>query len=104
LIDKTEEIQAPSKPCTKSYANRFPIQTVHLELVEGENKEIDERQVELGEENENTQEMKQQLKKGQHVITQFYQENEELRRCWKKILLKHEIHRVKKVSYPLPHP
>jgi hypothetical protein len=36
--------------------------------------------VELGEENENTQEMKQQLKQAQHVIGQFYQENRELRR------------------------
>jgi hypothetical protein len=38
------------------------------------------RQVELGEENANTQEMKQQLKQAQHVIAQFYQENRELRR------------------------
>jgi gas vesicle protein len=36
--------------------------------------------VELGEENENTQKMKQQLKQAQHVIAQFYQENKELRR------------------------
>jgi hypothetical protein len=31
---------------------------IQLELVEGANKRIDERQVELGEENENIQEMK----------------------------------------------
>jgi hypothetical protein len=36
--------------------------------------------VELGEENANTQEIKQQLKQDQHVIAQFYQENRELRR------------------------
>jgi hypothetical protein len=36
--------------------------------------------VELGEENENTEEVKQQLKKAQHVIAQSYQENRELRR------------------------
>jgi hypothetical protein len=53
---------------------------VQLEIVEGENKGIDERRVELGEENANTQEMKQQLKQAQHVIGQFYQENRELRR------------------------
>jgi hypothetical protein len=58
LTDKTEAIQAPSKLCTKCSAKIFPIHTVQLELVEGENKGIDERQVELGEENENTQEMK----------------------------------------------
>jgi hypothetical protein len=84
LTDKTEEIQAPSKPRTKSSAKRFPIHTVQLELVECENKGIDERQVELGEENANTQEMKQQLKKAQHVIAQCYQENKELRRKWQK--------------------
>jgi chromosome segregation ATPase len=80
LTDKTEEIQAPSKPCTKSSAKRFPMHIVQLELVEGANKGIDERQVELGEENANVQEMKQQLKQAQHVIAQFYQENRELRR------------------------
>jgi hypothetical protein len=36
--------------------------------------------VELGEENENTQEVKQQLNQDQHVIAQFYQEKKELRR------------------------
>jgi hypothetical protein len=80
LTDKTEEIQAPSKLRTKCSAKIFPIHTVQLELVEGENKGIDERQVELGEENANTQEMKQKLKQVQHVIAQFYQENIELRR------------------------
>jgi hypothetical protein len=34
----------------------------------------------LGKENANTQEVKQQIKHAQHVITQFYQENRELRR------------------------
>jgi hypothetical protein len=34
LTDKTEEIQAPSKPRTKSSAKRFPIPTIQLELVE----------------------------------------------------------------------
>jgi hypothetical protein len=80
LTDKTEETQAPSKSCTKSSAKIFPIHTVQLKPVESENKGIDERQVELGEENANTQEMKQQLKQAQHVIGQFYQENRELRR------------------------
>jgi hypothetical protein len=80
FIDKTEDIQAPSKLCTKSSAKRFPIPTVHLDLVECTNQRIDEKQVELGEENENNQEVKQQLKKYQHVIAQFYQENIELRR------------------------
>jgi len=36
--------------------------------------------VELGEEHENTQEVKQQLNQDQHVIAQFYQEKKELRR------------------------
>jgi hypothetical protein len=54
--------------------------TVQLDLFEGENKGIDERQVELGEENANIQEMKQQLKQAQQVISQFYQENRELKR------------------------
>jgi hypothetical protein len=58
LTDKIEEIQDPSKLRTKSSAKRFPIHTVQLEPVECENKGIDERQVELGEENPNTQEMK----------------------------------------------
>ena len=80
MTDKIEEIQDPSKLHTKSSAKRFPIHTVQLELVEGENKGIDERHVELGEENANTKKMKQQLKKVQHVIAQFYQENRELRR------------------------
>jgi hypothetical protein len=56
------------------------IHTVKLELFECANKGIDEIQVESGEENTNTQEMKQQLKQAQHVIAQFYQENRELRR------------------------
>jgi hypothetical protein len=56
------------------------MQTIQLELVGGENKEIDERPVDLGEENANTQALKQQLKQSQHVIAQFYQENRELRR------------------------
>jgi anion-transporting ArsA/GET3 family ATPase len=80
LIDKTEEIQDLSKLHTKSSAKRFPMNIVQLELVEGENKGIDERQVELGEENANVQELKQQMKQAQHVIAQFYQENRELRR------------------------
>jgi hypothetical protein len=73
LNNKTKEIQVPSKPLTKSSAKRFSMCKVHLDLVEGVNKGIDERQVELGEENVNALEMKQQ-----HVIAQFYQENKEL--------------------------
>jgi hypothetical protein len=36
--------------------------------------------VELGDEDTNTKEEKHQLRKVQHVISQFYQENKELRR------------------------
>jgi hypothetical protein len=42
LTDKTKEIQASSKLCTKSFAKRFPIHTIKLELVECANKGIDE--------------------------------------------------------------
>jgi hypothetical protein len=65
LTDKNEEIHAPSKLHTKSSAKRFPMHIVQLDLVEGASKGIDERQMELGEENANTREMKQQLKKSQ---------------------------------------
>jgi hypothetical protein len=80
FTDETEEIQAPSKPRTRSSARRFPIPTIQPELVECANQGIDEKKVELGEEDANTKEVKQQLKKSQHVIAQFYQENRELRR------------------------
>jgi hypothetical protein len=40
--DKTEDIQASIKSHTKSSAKRFPIHTVQLDLVECENKGIDE--------------------------------------------------------------
>lgn len=46
-----------------SSTKRFPIHTIQLELVEGADKGIDERQVKLGEENTNVQELSQQLKK-----------------------------------------
>jgi hypothetical protein len=80
FTDKNEDIQDPSKPCTKSFAKIFIIHTIHLELVEYANKVIVERQVELGEKNANTQKMKQQLKQAQHIIAKFYQEKRELRR------------------------
>jgi hypothetical protein len=80
FTDETEETQAPSKPCTMSSARRFPIPTIQPGLVECENQGIDEKQVEIGEEDAYTKEVKQQLKKSQHVIAQFYQENKELRR------------------------
>jgi hypothetical protein len=78
FIDETEETQAPSKLCTRSSARIFPIPTIHLGLVECANQGIDEKQVELGEEDADTKEVKKQLKKPQHVIAQFYQENREL--------------------------
>jgi hypothetical protein len=53
---------------------------VQLELVEGANEGIDERREDLGEENVNAREVKQQLKQAQHLISQLYQENRELRR------------------------
>jgi hypothetical protein len=53
---------------------------IHLELFEGVNKGIDERRVNLGEENENVQELSQQLKQEKHIIAQFYQEKKYLRR------------------------
>jgi hypothetical protein len=68
LTNKTEEIHAPSKMCTKSSAKIFPMHTIQLERIEGENKGIDQIQVELGEESANNQEMKQQIKQAQHVI------------------------------------
>jgi len=80
VIDKTKDIQTPSKPCTKSFVKTFPMHIIHIELVEGENEGIYERHEELSEENVNSQEMKQQLKKAQHIISQLYQENKELRR------------------------
>jgi len=54
LTDKTEEIQAPSKPHTKSFAKRFPMHIVQLYLFKGANKGVDEIHVELGEENINS--------------------------------------------------
>jgi hypothetical protein len=62
LTNKTEEIQAPCKPHTKSIAKIFPMCTVHIEPVEGARKGINERRVELGEENENVRKLSQQLK------------------------------------------
>jgi hypothetical protein len=53
LTNKTEEIQAPSKPHTKSVAKRFPMCIIQLEPVEGASKGIDERQGKLGDENIN---------------------------------------------------
>jgi hypothetical protein len=53
--------------------------TIHLELVEGENEGIYERQEELGEENANVQELSQQMKQAQHAIVQIYQEKKGLR-------------------------
>jgi hypothetical protein len=79
LTNKTEEIQAPVNRAPNPLPRDFPY-TIQLELVECAYKGIDERQVELGEENANTQEMKQQLKQVQDVIAQCYQENRELRR------------------------
>jgi chromosome segregation ATPase len=66
--------------CTNFVSKIFPMRTVQLEPVEGASKGIDERLVDLGEENENVQELSQQLKQAQHVITQCYQESRELRR------------------------
>jgi hypothetical protein len=80
FIDETEETQAPSKLHTRSSARRFPIPTIWPGLVECENREIDEKKVELGKEDADAKETKKQLNKSQHVIAQFYQENKELRR------------------------
>jgi hypothetical protein len=40
LTNKNEEIQAPSKPCTKSSAKIFPMRTIQLEPVEGARMEL----------------------------------------------------------------
>jgi hypothetical protein len=69
LNNKIEEIQDPSKPCTKSIAKRFPMHTLQLELVEGASKGIDEGKGKSGDENVNVQELSQQLKQVQYVIT-----------------------------------
>jgi hypothetical protein len=80
LTNKTEEIQAPSKPRTKSAAKRLLMRIVQLEPVEGARKGIDERWRKSGDENVNVQELSQQLKQAQHAIAELYQENRELRR------------------------
>jgi hypothetical protein len=78
FTDEVEEIQVPSKLCTRSSVRRFPISPIQPEFVEYVNQGIDENKVELGEEDANTKEVKHQLRKYQHVIAQFYQEKREL--------------------------
>jgi regulator of replication initiation timing len=63
-----------------SSARMFPIPTIQTNFVECAAQEIDEKQVEPGEKDVNIKEVKQQLKKAQHVIAQLYQENGELKR------------------------
>ena len=63
-----------SKMCTRSSSRRFPIPTIQTNFVEFATQEIDEKQVEPGEEDADIKDLKQKLKKYQHVIAQFYQE------------------------------
>jgi hypothetical protein len=56
--DEPKETQDPSKQHTRSSARIFPIPTIHPGLVECENQGIDENKVELGEEYEDTKEVK----------------------------------------------
>jgi len=62
LTNKNEEIQAPSKPRTKSAAKIFTMHTVRLEPIESASKGIEERQRKSGDENVNVHELSQQLK------------------------------------------
>jgi hypothetical protein len=80
FIDESKETQAPSKPLTRSSARRFPIPIVQTKFFEFATQEIDEEQVKPGEKNVDVKEMKQQLRKDQHIISQLYQENKELKR------------------------
>jgi hypothetical protein len=80
FIDEPKETQALGKQLTRSSARRFPIPTVQIEFVEVATQEMNEEQVKPGEKYSYFKEMKQQLKKDQHVITQFYEENMELKR------------------------
>jgi hypothetical protein len=76
FTDETEETQAPSKPCTRSSAKRFPIPTIQTKFVECATQEIDEKKVEPGEKDADIKEVKQQLKKSQHVIAQTFRKIE----------------------------
>jgi len=80
LTNKTKEIQATSKPHTKSIGKRFPMRTIRLEPVESASKGIYERHGNSIDENVNVHELSQQLKQAQYAIAGIYQENRELRR------------------------
>jgi len=58
FIDETEETQVLSKMCTRSSSRRFPIPTIQTNFVEFSTQEIDEKQVEPGEEDAYIKEVK----------------------------------------------
>jgi hypothetical protein len=65
VTDETEETQTPNKPRTRSSTERFPIPKIQTEFVECATQEIDEKQVEPGEEDADIKEVEQQLNKDQ---------------------------------------
>jgi predicted RNase H-like nuclease (RuvC/YqgF family) len=61
--------------------------------------EMDEEQEKPREKDSHVKEMQQQLKKAQHIIAQFYQENRELKRKLKEKTLEEKTPQSKVRSY-----